>query len=112
MSRESSWRWGGDGAVVNGITHAAFTLEPNGDSWVISANSGKVSQNGWPDLSIESARLRYNGASLFINESSLRTGTGHIAVTGEVNFAEAADLKAQFEDVPITPLLSPIGGCD
>jgi hypothetical protein len=105
---ESSWHWGADPRSAGGITGSAFKLTPNGPTaWLIDASSGKISQTGWPDLLIESARLRYTPSALFVNDSVLRTGTGRIAVSGEVNFHKDANLQAQFEDLPIAPLLTP-----
>jgi hypothetical protein len=102
---KSSWRWGSNQTGAGSVTGSAFTLTPGDDSWFIDASSGRVTQTGWPDLSIESARLRYTSASLFVTESVLRTGTGRITVSGEVNFRQAADLQAQLADLPLEPLL-------
>jgi hypothetical protein len=102
---KSVWRWGTTPATAGSVTESGFTLTPNGDSWLIEASGGRVTQTGWPDLSIESARLRYTGASLFITDSTLRTGTGRISVSGEVNFGQAAEMQAQLTDLPLEPLL-------
>jgi hypothetical protein len=103
----SSWRWGSDNKPAGAITDSAFTMTPDGNAWVISATGGKVSQTGWPDLSINSARLRYTSAALFVNEAVLRSDTGRINVTGEVEYAKAANLQATIEDLPVMPLLPP-----
>jgi hypothetical protein len=104
---ESSWRWGANDATGGSVTGSSFTLTPSGDSWLIDATGGRVTQTGWPELSIDSTRLRYNGSTLFISESILRNGAGRLAVTGEVDFRTAADLQTQLTDVPLEPLLPP-----
>ncbi|MDQ2924693.1 MAG: AsmA-like C-terminal region-containing protein [Acidobacteriota bacterium] len=102
---QSSWRWGRGTSSAGEVTGSSFTLTPSGDSWLIDAKGGRVSQTGWPALEIDSARLRYNSSTLFITETALRGGTGRITVDGEVNFRDAADLQAQLVDVPADPLL-------
>lgn len=104
---ESSWHWRTNDGNEGGVEGSAFTLTPSGDSWLIEANSGKVSQTGWPELSIESAKLRYTGSSLFVTDGVLQSGSGRIAVNGEVAFRRAADVQAQFDNLSITPLLPP-----
>jgi hypothetical protein len=105
---ESSWRWGTNTPSPGQVTGAAFVLKPGGDdSWLIDASSGKVSQGGWPELSIESAKLRYTRDALFVTESTLHTGAGRIVASGEVNFNQAADLQAQIISIPLDPLLPP-----
>jgi len=102
---QSSWRWGASEATSGSITRSAFTLMPSQGAWLIEATSGTLNQTGWPTLTIESAKLRYTGAALFVTESALRAGDGRIAVAGEVDFNRAADFQAQLDRVDITPLL-------
>ncbi|MEO6969901.1 MAG: hypothetical protein ABI217_03280 [Chthoniobacterales bacterium] len=104
---QSSWRWGSSEATAGSITKSAFTLTPIQGAWLIDATSGRLTQTGWPDLVIESAKLRYTGDSLFVTESALRAGDGRINVAGEVDFDRAADLQAQLDRVDIAPLLPP-----
>jgi hypothetical protein len=104
---QSSWHWGANDQTSGRITGSAFTLTPSGNSWLIDANSGQLFQNGWPELSIESAKLRYTRSSLFVTESVLRTGIGRVLVSGEVRFHEAVDLRTQFDDLAVAPLLPP-----
>lgn len=102
---QSSWRWGTSEAAAGSLTKSAFTLTPADGGWLIEASSGTLAQTGWPLLTIESAKLRYTGASLFVTESALRAGDGRINVNGEVKFDRAADLQAHLDNVDITPLL-------
>ena len=105
--QKSSWHWGTTPAASGSVRESAFTLTPSGDSWLIEASSGRVTQTGWPDLSIESARLRYTGTYLYVTESVLRSGAGRISVTGEANLRESVDLQAQLTDITLEPLLPP-----
>jgi len=98
--RETNWRWNG-----GGITGATLTLTPDSAAWLIDAQGGKLAQSGWPELRIESARLRYQAPSLFISDSSLRNGDGTLSATGEINFERAADLQAQLASLDVTPIL-------
>ena len=104
---QSTWTWATNDGTAGSITGSSFTLTPSSDSWLIDASSGKLSQTGWPVLSIESAKLRYTSSSLFVTESVLRTGTGRITLSGEIDFKQAANLQTQFADVPVAPLLPP-----
>lgn len=104
---QSSWHWGSDDATAGSVTKSAFTLKPNDGGWLIEAKSGTISQTGWPILTIESAKLRYTGSSLFVTESTLRAGEGRIKIGGEVDFDRAVEMQAQLDGVDIIPLLSP-----
>lgn len=102
---QSRWRWGTEGVNAGGVSGAALDLKPSGDSWIIAALGGKLQQSGWPDLALESAELRYTHAALFVNQSVLRNGNARIAVSGEVQFGNAAELQTELENVPVDPLL-------
>lgn len=102
---QSSWHWGTTPSATGSVTGAGFTLLPNDGGWLIDARGGTLAQTGWPSLTIDSAKLRYTGPSLFVTESSLRNGAGRLAVTGEVRFKRMADFQARFERIPLTPLL-------
>ncbi len=98
----SSWSW-----ASGKIDSAAFTLRPDGAAWLIEARSGFVRQTGWPELALESAKLRSNGETLFLTESAFRAGSGRLTASGEVNLTRAAKLQAELTQVPLAPLLSP-----
>lgn len=104
---QSTWRWGTTPATTGSVTGAGFVLLPNDGEWLIEAHGGTLDQTGWPSLTIDSAKLRYAGPSLFVRESSLRNGAGHLAVTGEMRFDQLADFQAQFERIALSPLLPP-----
>ncbi|HKP45408.1 MAG TPA: hypothetical protein VJT50_02310 [Pyrinomonadaceae bacterium] len=102
---KSSWHWGASDQPAGNITGSTLILTPTYDAWLIDAGGGQISQKGWPELLIESAKLRYTSSSLFVTESVLRNGVGRIVVSGEIDFNRAADLRAQIDDLPIGPLL-------
>ena len=104
-SRNRRWHWGATPSAIGSVSGTGFTLLPNDGGWLINARGGTLAQSGWPSLTIDSAQLRYTGQSLFVTESSLRNGTGQLAVTGEIRFNQMADLQAQFERISVTPLL-------
>jgi hypothetical protein len=104
---ESNWTWGTSPESRGGVRASSFTMTPSGDSWLIAGSGGKVSQNGWPDLSIESARLRYTPTALYVTEAVLRNEDGRLTISGAANFGRGAELKAEFHDMPVTPLLPP-----
>lgn len=104
---QSTWRWGTTPATTGSVTGAGFVLLPNDGEWLIDAHGGTLAQTGWPSLTIDSAKLRYAGPSLFVTASSLRDGAGRLAVTGEMRFDQLADFQAQFERIALTPLLPP-----
>ena len=102
---QSSWRWGSTPATSGSLTKSGFTLAPENGSWLVEATSGTLAQTGWPLLTIESAKLRYTGPSLFVTESALRAGEGRLKVDGEINFDRAADFQVRFDNVDFAPFL-------
>ena len=104
---ESNWTWDTPAGTKGSISGSAFTLRPSGDdAWIIEANSGTVSEPGWPSLSIESAKLRYTQSSLYLNEVTLRADDGRLNLGGTIDFGQQAELRAELRDVPVTPLLA------
>jgi hypothetical protein len=105
---ESNWTWDTSTGTKGSITGSALTLRPSGDdAWIIESNSGKVSEPGWPALSIESTKLRYTHSSLYLNEVILRADDGRLNLGGTIDFGREAELRAEFRDMPVTPLLAP-----
>lgn len=102
---QSSWHWGSSPATSGSLTKSGFALTPDHGSWRIDAHSGTLAQSGWPILTIESAKLRYTGPSLFVTESVLRAGDGRLQVEGEIEFDRAADLLVRLDQVDFAPLL-------
>ena len=109
------WKSGSDRpGAVNGMK-LTITPEDSSDSaepgssrsWNILAEGGSLSEAGFPDLDISSAKLRYRKPSLFVLDSELRCkDTGTLAVSGEVNFEQSMDLTIHLNGVPAQPLLS------
>ncbi len=104
---QSSWDWGSTPERSGSLTKSGFTLRPSEGAWLLEANSGTLTQSGWPVLTIESAKLRYTGPSLFVTESALRAGDGRINVEGEIEFDRAADLQLRLDKVDFSPFLPP-----
>jgi hypothetical protein len=105
---ESNWTWETSDGRKGSVSGTALALRPSGDAWMIEANGGKVTEPGWPELSIESAKLRYTHSSLYLNEALLHAGeSGRLSVEGTMNFGQSAELQAQLQDILITPLLTP-----
>ena len=104
---QSSWHWGARPRATGSLTKSGFTLTPDNGAWLVEAKSGTLAQSGWPILTIESATLRYTGASLFVTESSLRAGEGRLNVDGEIEFDRAADLRVRLDKVDFSPFLPP-----
>ena len=103
---EANWHWSADPA--GGISGAALTLTPDGQGgWVIDAEGGSVKQTGWPALDLESASMRWQKPTLYINSSSLRSGAAQLTVTGSVETRQSADLQVKFDSLDVQPLLAP-----
>jgi hypothetical protein len=103
---EANWHWAENPA--GGITGASLTLTPDGqNAWVIDASGGDVRAGTWPDLSLDSASMRWQSPTLFINSATLHNGASHLTVTGSVEERQAADLRVALDGVDIGPLLSP-----
>ncbi len=102
---QSAWHWGASPASAGSLTKSGFTLTPDNGAWLVEARSGTLAQSGWPILTIDSAKLRYTGASLFVTESALRAGEGRLHVDGEIAFDRAADLRVRLEQVDFAPFL-------
>jgi len=103
---DASWHWSDDPA--GGITGTALELTPRGqDAWSIEAQGGVVRQAGWPALDLESASMRWQSPTLFINSSSLRNGDSRMTVTGSVETRQSVDLQVRVEGADIQPFLTP-----
>ncbi len=99
--QEGSLQWGT--GLVAGTT---VTLTPDGDAQSFVLEGGRLIQLGWPELKIDSARLRYRRPTLFITSAELKSGqTGSVAVSGEIDFEREAGLQLKLNGVPVTPLL-------
>lgn len=102
---QSAWHWGTRPETAGSLTKSRFTLTPDHGAWLVEARSGTLAQSDWPILSIDSAKLRYTGPSLFVTESVLRAGDGRLNVEGEIAFDRAADLRVRLDQVDLAPLL-------
>ncbi len=104
--RDSRWSWGGANMLAGEVTGAALKLTPSGDAWFIDVDGGKIAQSGWPELQVESARLRYQPPSLYVTQSTLHSGGGSASVSGEIDFGQSADLQLHAEGLNVSPLLA------
>ncbi len=102
---QSAWSWGAAPASAGSLTKSRFTLTPDGGAWLVEARSGTLAQSGWPSLTIDAAKLRYTGASLFVTESALRAGDGRLKVDGEIAFDRAAELRVRLDQIDFAPFL-------
>ncbi|HEX4086144.1 MAG TPA: hypothetical protein VHY22_14610 [Chthoniobacteraceae bacterium] len=103
MINEANWHWSPQG----GIAGTALTLTPDGKNWVISAQGGTVSQTGWPDLHLESAAMRWQPPTLYINSANLTNGDSHMEVTGSIQTRDSLDLLVDFQNLNVQPVLTP-----
>jgi len=103
---EANWHWSDD--PPGGITGTALTLTPAGrDAWVIDAQGGTVQQAGWPALDLDTASMRWQSPTLYINSCSLRNGSSRLSVTGSVETRESVNLQVKLDGVDVQPLLTP-----
>ena len=106
--QQSRWHWGFMPESGGSVIDSALRITPEGTSWNIAVNGGRLQQTGWPELEIESAQLHYHRGVLFVTESVLRNAEARVSVTGEMRFDEdAAELQATLSNVPLDPLLPP-----
>lgn len=103
---DSRWTWGGADATAGSLAGVALTLTPSAGAWLIAAEGGRLAQTGWPELRLDTARLRYQPPSLFISESTLHSGGGTVAATGEIDFSRQADLQIELTALDVAPLLT------
>ncbi len=109
---QSSWHWGAQRGNSRQHYEERFHPPPEPRRVADRGQSGTLAQTGWPILTIESAKLRYTGASLFVTESALRAGEGRIEVDGEINFDHAADFQARLDHIiDHAAACRPIGAC-
>jgi hypothetical protein len=102
---EANWHWSDDPA--GGLTGTTLTLKPDGQNgWVINAQGGTVRQAGWPSLDLESASMRWQSPTLYINSSTLRNGAGELTVTGAVATRQSVDLQVKLNGVDVQPVLT------
>lgn len=105
---ETDLNWGENTPRAGAIKGAEFTITPDGDAWNILCESGTISQQGGPDLTIDQATLRYQRPTLFITDAALRyNADSNIDLSGEVDFGKDFEVQAKINSIPITPLLQP-----
>jgi hypothetical protein len=93
------------GGALHGVQISAA---PDGRTWQIGLQGGSVAQAGWPAVNLNTAHLRYNAPTLYINDAELAADEGGTAnVTGEVNFPQSLELHCELKAISITPLLPP-----
>ena len=103
---EADWQFSSDPA--GGITGTALTLTPDGtNAWMIDAEGGMLRMGNWPSLDLESASMRWQSPTLYINSASLKHGSSRLTVTGSVQTRDSVNLLAHLDNVDIQPLLSP-----
>jgi hypothetical protein len=103
---ELNWHW--MDSPSGGITGAAVTMTPDGDgAWVIDAEGGTLHPGTMPDLALDSASMRWQGPTLYINSATLHNGGSHYTVTGSVASRQAADLRVALDGVDVQPFLPP-----
>lgn len=100
--RETNLTW--DGGAISG---AMLTITPRSPAWLLDVAGGRFAPTGWPEMQINSARLRYQPPMLFITDSLLRRGTGSASVTGEINFDADSNLQIALTEMGVAPLLTP-----
>jgi len=101
---ELNWQWSND--PTGGITGASLTLTPDGQgAWVIEAQGGTVRTAGLPPLDLETASMRWQNSTLYIN-AGLHNGSSRLAVTGSVEARQSIDLRVKLDDVDIAPMLA------
>src|SRR4051812_10878574 len=104
--RDSRWRWGGASLPAGEVAHAALNVTPLEDSWIVAVTGGALRQEGWPEIGVDSAHLRYRESVLYLTESRLHQGSGFATVTGEIDLKQRLDLQVVLEGLDLNPLLS------
>jgi hypothetical protein len=103
---EADWHWTGD--PPGGITGTALTLTPDGqNAWVIDAEGGTLKGENWPPLDLETASMRWQSPTLFINSASLHSGSSRLTVTGSVEERQSVNLRVKLDGVDVRPLEAP-----
>jgi hypothetical protein len=101
---EANWQW--SESPAEGIKSTAVTLTPDGPgAWIITAQGGTVQMPGWPDLTLDTASMRWEAPTLFINSADLRNGSSHLNVTGSVETRKEVQLQVKFDGVDVAPYL-------
>jgi hypothetical protein len=100
--RETNMTW--DGGAISG---AMLTITPRSPAWLLDVAGGHFAPTGWPEMQINSARLRYQPPMLFITDSSLQSGGGTAAINGEINFDAESNLQITLNELDVSPLLTP-----
>jgi len=101
---ELNWHWTDNG----GIHGAAVTMTPDGEgAWVIDVEGGTLHSGTMPELTLDSASMRWQAPTLYINSATLHNGSSHYTVTGSVESRQAADLRVALDGVDVQPFLPP-----
>jgi hypothetical protein len=101
---EVNWQWDPSG----NLTGASVTLTPDpSGAWIVDAQGGTVNMAGWAPLDLDSASMRWQSPSLYINSADLRNGSGRLNVTGSIQTRQSVDLQVKFDGMDVNPLETP-----
>ncbi len=93
------------GWPAGGITGAMVELAPVEGGWKLTGEGGHLTQLGLPSLDLASVRVVYKEPTLFVQELKLRQDGGELAISGEINRKEKADLLCTLNRINVTPYL-------
>ena len=105
--QEANLAWSTTSATGS-VRQVRVTIEPEDRAWLATGSGGQLRQTGWPVLTLDHIRLRYQSPELFITDGQLKLGESeNVNVTGQLTFAPqpALDLQVKINGVGITPFL-------
>lgn len=94
--KETDLLWNDD-QYPGAIRHLQLTITPEASSlWKIEGINGELIQKGLPTLKIESLKLSYHQAQLFITQGRLQLpDEGTLDVSGDIGFTERSTVNLQ-----------------
>ncbi|MEO6052914.1 MAG: hypothetical protein ABIP97_02785 [Chthoniobacterales bacterium] len=103
---DGNFSWGSGGLGTGAVQGTAITATPGSNGWNINAKNGKLLMKQFPDLLIDSAKLRSQRGTFYISDAQMRTAdNGAVQASGERDSDGALQLKIQWQKVLVQSLL-------
>ncbi|MEO8205014.1 MAG: hypothetical protein ABI615_02460, partial [Chthoniobacterales bacterium] len=103
---DGNFAWGSGGIGSGAVQSTAMTVTPGSNGWNITTKAGKLLMKEFPDLVIDTAKLRVQQGVFYITDAQMRTSDGGVVqASGERNSDGTLQLKVTWQKVPVQSLL-------
>ncbi len=108
--KEAAFRWGVTKTNQGSVTGSGLVVTPpeaEAGAWTLDFAGGRLRQNWWRDLQIDSLRVEVGDGRIAFKDSALRLGSGTGSLRGDITLGAIPDVSLQLnlQEVPVTSLI-------